>query len=139
MMQIDSTNILSYLPQRPPFVMVSSLENAMEGEFETNFFVEADNVLVENGKLTEFALIENIAQTCAVGFGYIDHLSGEKGKIGYIGSISKVKVHQLPPIKSTIATKVIVTFQLGNIFVIKGENFLDGEKLLECEMKIVVQ
>jgi len=138
-MQIDSTNILSYLPQRPPFVMVSSLEKATKGDFETNFFVEADNVLVENGKLTESALIENIAQTCAVGFGYIDQLSGEEGKIGYIGSISKVKVHQLPPIKSTITTKVIVTFQLGNIFVIKGENFLDGEKLLECEMKIVIQ
>ena len=119
--------------------MVSKLLQAKEGQFETEFLVEKDNVLVENGLLTEAALIENIAQTCACGFGYLDHQKEEDPKVGYIGSVSKVEIHQLPPVESTIYTKVKVTYQLGNIYVINGENYLDGEKLAECEMKIVVQ
>jgi len=135
----DPINILSYLPHRPPFVMVSALLKTAEKHFESEFLVEPDNILIEDGILTEGALIENIAQTCACGFGYLDHQKGEDPKVGYIGSVSKVKIHQLPPVNSTILTKVEVTYKLGNIYVINGENYLGGEKLAECEMKIVVQ
>jgi len=119
--------------------MVSNLIKATSKQFESDFFVKSDNIFVEDGILTEAALIENIAQTCACGFGYLDGQNGADAKTGYIGSISKLQVHQLPPANCRIVTKVVVTFQLGNIFVITGENFLEGKKLLECEMKIVVQ
>ncbi len=135
----NSNKILSYIPQRPPFVMISNLIKATPKQFETDFFVHPDNIFIADDILTEAALVENIAQTCACGFGYLDAQSDEEPKVGFIGSISKLKVHQLPPVNSRIHTKVTVTFQLGNIFVVEGENFLKGKKLLECEMKIVVQ
>ncbi len=130
---------MSYLPHRPPFVMISRLLKADENRFETVLFIEPDNILAEDGILTEAALVENIAQTCACGFGYLDQMKGETPKVGYIGSISKLKVHRLPEVNQSIRTSAEVTYQLGNIYVIKGENFLENEKLLECEMKIVVQ
>ena len=138
-MENDSKNILSLLPHRPPFVMVSKLIKAEENQFESEFFIQPENLFVENGVLTEAGLIENIAQTCAAGFGYLDQQNDEEAKIGFIGSISRLKIHQLPPVNCRINTIAKVTFQMGNIFVVNGENFLDGEKLMECEMKIVVQ
>ena len=95
--------------------------------------------MLEGGNFSEAGLIENIAQTCACGFGYLDSLKGVASKIGYIGSVSKVKVYKLPQVETTIETEIEITYKLGNVFVIKGENFLEGEKLLECEMKIVAQ
>ncbi len=138
-MQNDSKNILSLLPHRPPFVMISKLIKAVDNQFESEFYVLPETLFVEDGLLTEAALIENIAQTCAAGFGYLDQQSGEDAKIGFIGSISRLKVHHLPPVNCKIITKTKVTFKMGNIFVVKGENFLNDEKLVECEMKIVVQ
>ena len=49
-----------------------------------------------------------------------------------MGSIGAEKTLLLENIAERLSSKY-------RIFVIKGENFLDGEKLLECEMKIVVQ
>jgi len=135
----DLQNILSFLPHRPPFVMVSELVSATEGHFETRFFVSSENLFVENGKLSESALIENIAQSCACGLGFLSQKAGEPAKTGYIGSVSKLKVHRLPPVNCMIDTHAQVTFKMGNIYVIKGENFLDGDMLLQCEMKIVAQ
>ena len=82
--------------------------------------------------------MENIAQTCAAAFGFLDRSSGAEPKMGFIGAISKLEVFELPPIDSVITTTVIPTHQLGNIFLVKGLNSLEGRKLLECEMKIVV-
>ncbi len=42
------------------------------------------------------------------------------------------------PKSKKINTKVVVTHQLENIFLVKGENFDNGNLLVECEMKIVV-
>lgn len=138
-MLIDSKSILSYLPHRAPFVMVSNLLKVAEDQFETDFLVERENIFVADGMLTESALIENIAQTCACGFSYLGQENEAQGRVGYIGSVSKLILHELPPVNSRIITKATVTHHLGNIFVIKGENFLNGKILLECEMKIVVQ
>jgi 3-hydroxyacyl-[acyl-carrier-protein] dehydratase len=32
----------------------------------------------------------------------------------------------------------VPTHQLGNIVMVSGKNYLDGQLLLECEMKIVI-
>ena len=89
--------------------------------------------------MLEPALIENIAQTCAAGFGFLASRE-EHGKLslGFIGAISKLEVFALPKLHDKINTRVVVTYQLANIFVVKGENFWEGKKLLECEMKIVL-
>jgi 3-hydroxyacyl-[acyl-carrier-protein] dehydratase len=83
-------------------------------------------------------LIENIAQTCAAGFGYQDSLSGGEPKVGFIGAVSKLQVYALPNVDTRISTRVVITHQLGTIFLAKGENFQDGKCLLDCEVKIVV-
>ena len=130
--------ITDYIPHRAPFVMVDNLVSATRERFESDFTVTDDNVLVQDGFFQETGLIEHIAQTCAASFGYLDREGGGEPKIGFIGAVSKVLVTELPPVDSTIRTVVTPLHQLGNIYLVKGESFLDGRILLGCELKIVV-
>lgn len=137
-MIVGKDAITSYIPHREPFVMVDNLISATRERFESDFLIRADNMLVEDGYFRETGLIENIAQTCAASFGYLDSEAGGAPKIGFIGAVSKAVVTELPPVGVTIQTVVSPLHQLGNIYLVKGENFLDGRILLGCEMKIVV-
>lgn len=130
--------ITDYIPHRPPFVMVDNLVSATRELFESDFTVTDDNVLVQDGFFQETGLIEHIAQTCAASFGYLDSEDGGEPKIGFIGAVRKVLVTELPPVGATIRTVVTPLHQLGNIYLVKGESFLDGRILLGCELKIVV-
>ena len=138
-MLLTKENITSIIPQKEPFVMVHNLVSANEKEFTSTFKIEDDNLFLSDTKLQEPSLIENIAQTVAAGFGFMDRESGGEPKIGFIGGISKLKVHQLPSLNEEINTTITHLYQFENIYLVKGENFCNGELLVECEMKIVVQ
>lgn len=137
-MIITKKDITNFIPHRAPFLMIDNLILANAERFESDFFIEENNVLVRSCYFEESGLIENIAQTCAAGFGYLDHGNGVEPKIGFIGAITKLVVFELPLVNSKIESVVTPTHQLGNIFLVKGENYCNGRKLLECEIKIVV-
>lgn len=130
--------ITDFIPHRAPFVMIDNLVSATRERFDSDFTVAGDNVLVKEGFFQETGLIEHIAQTCAASFGYLDKEEGGEPKVGFIGAVSKVLVTELPPVGATIRTVVTPLHQLGNIYLVKGESFLDGRILLGCELKIVV-
>jgi len=136
-MIISKAEIEQYIPQRFPFIMIDNLVEATQEEFETDFRVLPDNIFIEKGVLREFALIENIAQSCSAGLAITNKSSGKKNADGFIGAISKLKLYDLPVINDTIRTKVKLLAQLENLFLLKGENFVNGRKLLECEIKLV--
>jgi len=137
-MKVPQDSINQYIPHRDPFIMVGGLVSVTADRFESEFFIEMDNVLVEGGSFTESGLLENIAQTCAASFGFLGREEAGEPKIGFIGAMTKVEVYELPPINSTIRTIVVPLHQLGNIYLVKGESFMEGRILLGCEMKIVV-
>ena len=119
-MVADQSNIEKLIPHRAPFVMVDNLLSVNRERFESDFVASANNVMVSDGYFTEGGLMENIAQTCAASFGYLDSLQGGEPKIGFIGAISRVVVHKLPPHSMKINTVVESTHQLGNIFMVNG-------------------
>jgi predicted hotdog family 3-hydroxylacyl-ACP dehydratase len=136
-MRIIKEEIESYIPQRAPFIMIDNLIEATPEKFETDFHVLPDNIFVENGVLREFALIENIAQSCSAGLA-ITKMSSEKQSIeGFLGAISKLRLYDLPKVNDTVYTIVYLIAQFKNMFLLKGENYLNGRKLLECELKLV--
>lgn len=138
-MLLNKENITTIIPQQNPFVMVDNLISADENGFKSSFQVRNDNIFFKDEKLHEPALIENIAQTVAAGFGYVDRQAGGEPKIGFIGSISKLKVHALPILNAEITTIVTHLYQFENVYLVKGENYCENQLLVECEMKIVVQ
>ena len=137
-MIVSKSAINQYIPHREPFIMIDNLVSVSAERFESDFYIDPDNVLVEDGFFQESGLLENIAQTCALAFGFLDSQTGGAPKIGFIGAISKVQVHELPAVNATIQTIVTPLHQLGNIYLVQGESFLEGRILLGCEMKIVV-
>lgn len=138
-MLIDKNTITDYIPQRFPFVMIDKLISANETQFESEFEITADNIFLKDGILSESALIENIAQTCAAGFGYVNSQNGEgAGKLGFIGSVSRLEVKNAAAKSDVITTKVTVISTFDTIHLIEGTAFCGDEELVTCQMKIVV-
>jgi len=135
-MKVSKAEIESFIPQRAPFIMVDNLLEATPVQFETDFLVTPDNIFLEGDILREFALIENIAQSTAAGLGFINKSSTDMPVDGFIGGISKLVVHQLPKVNDTVDTIVTILLQLENMYLLRGENFVDGKKLVECELKL---
>ncbi len=127
-----------YLPHRPPFVLVDRLLEAGENRFRTDFFLDPGHLLAEQGRFTEAGLLENIAQTCALGFGYLDSKSGTGARVGFIGAVNRVEVYEFPATGQAIETLVEVLYHMETIFLIRGTVFAGERKLLEGEMKIVL-
>lgn len=136
-MLIEKENITSYIPQRSPFVMIDELIAASGEGFESRFKIEANNPLLTGDGLSESAVVENIAQTCAAGFGYLG-AQEEQGspKIGFIGAISKLEVLENPKLGDTIHTTVKIISSFENIHLIEGVSKSNGKELSKCQMKI---
>lgn len=138
-MLINKDNITNFLPQRPPFVMIDELITADDKGFVSQFEVKNDNLFETNGTLSESAVVENIAQTCAAGFGYIgSQQGGEAGRLGFIGAITRLTNSKHAKLGDTIQTTIEVLNTFENIHLVQGTARVNGEKLVECQMKIVL-
>lgn len=138
-MLISKENITSIIPQRAPFVMIDSLLDANETGFNTEFKITADNLFLENGILSESSLIENIAQTCAAGFGYLNSLiEGGEPKLGFIGAVTQVQVIESAKLNDVIETAVQILSTFDTIHLVEGTAKSNGTVLLSCQMKIVL-
>lgn len=131
--------LLKYIPQRPPMVMIHRLKEASETHAVTFFDIEPNNLFVEAGFLQESGLIENIAQTGAAmtGYGAIENQTAVK--VGFIGAVKKLKIKEKPAVGQTIETRVEVTHEVFEYKVIKGEIYLGEQLIAACEMNIFLQ
>lgn len=131
-------DILSLIPHREPFVQVGELVSASDSLFVTRLTIGPDNILLKNGRFMESGLIENIAQSAALGFGYLGRERGQEPRVGYIGAISRVEVSALPAAGDTITTHVTVLHRLDPVVMVHGVCYRGDEKLLEGEIKLVI-
>jgi predicted hotdog family 3-hydroxylacyl-ACP dehydratase len=137
-MLIDKENIKTYIPQREPFIYIDELVSADESGFNSRFKVQLDTVFLENGLLSESALVENIAQTCAAGFGYLGSLNGSgEARLGFIGAVSRLEVFFSAKSLDQLETRVDIVNSFENIHLIEGVAICNGVELIKCQMKIV--
>ncbi len=135
---VQDLAVTSLIPQRAPMVMISSVVSAQRDRVESLFEIAADNMFVENGRLLEAGLLENIAQTAAALVGINSLESGTEVPLGFIGGINKVAVYQLPAVGETIRTEIEVLQEVFQITLIQGRSYWGEKLLIECQMKIVV-
>ena len=138
-MNVTDVDILSIIPQRPPFVMISKLPNVDEKSACAELFIAADNIFVQNGFFAEAGIIEHIAQTCAAGMGYINVCTHNNTvKIGFLSAIRNLTFNRLPKVGETLTTCVaIVEFVMG-MTLVKSEVKINDETIAEGEMKIFI-
>ncbi len=94
------------------------------------------NIFCKSGFFQEAGIIENIAQTAALRSGYLARKSGKKPKTGFIGSIKRLTIFELPKDNDTLQTTVTVLHELMNATVIKGEVFVNNKLIATGEMNI---
>ncbi len=128
----------TYIPQRPPFVMISEVVSADEGLTQTTFTIPENNLFVVNGYFTEPGLIENMAQTAGAGTGYRAFHEGKPQPMGYIAALKNVNILALPKANETIVTEATFLQQSLSFHLVKGSVLSDGREIANCEFKIFV-
>lgn len=121
--------------------MVGDLLSNDESRTISSMTIDAENIFCADGLFTEPGLIENIAQTAALRMGYAasQKEGNEKAPKGFIGAISKLKIHTFPKVGETLETTVDVKNDIFGIILIQATSRVNDEVMAECEMKIFVE
>ncbi len=128
--------ILNYIPQRPPFVMVDKLYACDEKFVRTGFQPAKENIFSSGGFFTEPGLIENMAQSAAAGTGYFFKSRNRDVPVGFIGAIKDFQLFQLPKINELLTTEITVVAEVMNASVIRAKISYNDVEIASCEMKI---
>lgn len=132
-------DIITYIPQRAPFVMIDELVKANNEMSETCFTITGGHILLRDGYFSEAGLVENMAQTAAAGVGYRSKTENQPSPIGYIGALKNLTISELPKIGDTIKTQITQLHQVLNASIVSGKVFLDNREIASCELKIFIQ
>lgn len=127
---------LALIPQKAPFTLVDTLVDATAALYRSAFTVPAGHVLVRNGHLTEAGLLENAAQTAALGLGWLAAQQGAPPPLGFIGALSHVEVPLLPKVGDRITTTVELKHEVMTARVLEAKVERDGELLARLELKV---
>lgn len=134
----NTDQIIQYIPQRDPMVMVSGVLEFTDNTVKSEFKIEVDNIFVENNQLTEAGLIEHMAQSVALHTGISFHIKNLIPPTGYIGSIKSVEILSLPKTNQTITTEVQILHELMGVTMVKTICKCEDLILASAEMKTVI-
>jgi len=129
-------DVLKLIPQKPPMAMVDGLIWNDANKTTSQLKLNTANIFCKSGFFQEAGIIENIAQTAALHSGYLAKKSGKKPKTGFIGSIKRLTIFELPKDSDTLETTISILHELMNATVIKGEVFVNKKLMAEGEMNI---
>lgn len=132
-------NILSLIPQKPPFVMIDSLLYAEDAFARSTFKVTDKNIFTINGQFSEAGLMENIAQTVAAHAGYFSHIKNQPIAVGYIVLVKNFEIASLPKLNDELITEIIIEEQVMNLCIISGKVMHNDILLAKCEMNLFIE
>lgn len=138
---ISQLDILLFLPQRPPFVLVDRIVdfNYDTTATTTSLKLKADTTFVQNNQFQPAGIVENIAQTCAARIGFYDWLFDRPVRIGMIGEVKNMRISTLPVVGDELITTIVARSEVGGITlataVVKDQL---SNLIAQCEIKIAI-
>lgn len=136
---ISSTEILlKCIPQRSPIVMVDMLYAFNETEILAGLTVETYGLFIKNNALQEPGLIEHMAQTVALHTGFGFYTKNLPAPMGYIGSITNLKINRLPSAGEKIQTKATIIQEFAGITLVEISCQINSETIASAQMKTVI-
>ena len=123
----EHRDILAYIPQRPPFVFIDTIEELSENEAHTRYTIPEACPLLSDGIMLLAGLMENAAQTCSV-------IAGNK--IAYLGAVKQMDVSRFPHVGETLCTEAIVMQEMLNISLIECTTQVQNETIATTMLKI---
>ena len=136
---IHGEGILGLIPQRPPIVMVDSFFGIEENCSYSGLTVTPDNIFCEAGKLQEPGIIEHIAQSAAARIGFIYTLQGAQVPLGFICSVDKLRIYDLPEVGMKLFTEITVVQEVFDITLIAAQVKAYEKLIAECRIKIFIK
>jgi 3-hydroxyacyl-[acyl-carrier-protein] dehydratase len=138
-MLAGSIEIQNLIPQKPPMVVVDGLVEHNENVTVSRLILSKNNLFCKDGFFHEPGLVENMAQTAALRSGYEAFLKNEKPKVGFIGSLKNIEIHELPKDTDELQTKLTVLNELLQALIIRCEVFVEKKLMAEGEMTIFLK
>ena len=135
-MQFPVEDITILIPQKPPFVLIDKLLFADGRSSRCSFIVPSAHVLLDNGRLNEGGLLENMAQTAAAGAGFIALNEDRPVKKGFIGAVKNFEVFELPFTGEELLTEAVTENEVFGMNNAKAKIACNGKLVAVCEMKI---
>ncbi|HLP49737.1 MAG TPA: hypothetical protein VK154_02575 [Chitinophagales bacterium] len=140
MFPISGEQLENLIPQKHPFVLISSLKEVNEKTCVTTFKINSDHVLCANGRLSLAGLLENMAQSSGCKLGYEDFMEGKKARVGFIGEVRDFQFTRLPAAGEELVTEITIENKVfGSVTVISGKVNTGGEEIASCKMKVFFQ
>jgi len=131
-----SDDILQFIPQSHPFVMVDKLLYVDLESATSNLTITNENIFSEDGYFSEAGLLENIAQTIAAANGYNELQANKRMSGGYIAGVKNFEVFFLPKVNDIITTNTVITDKIFNMISIAAKVMCNNKLVAQCEMKI---
>ncbi|NMH27689.1 hypothetical protein [Flavobacterium silvaticum] len=134
----DSEFVGNLIPQKTPFVMVDKLLSFTETSIEAGLDISAENIFANHGHFAEAGLVEHMAQTVALHTGYQFYLRKEQAPTGYIGSITSLEIHSLPPVYSTLISRAEILQEFAGITLVDVTTSCNGVEIAKGQLKTVL-
>ncbi len=138
-MIIAGDDLQKFIPQKEPMVMIDRLIAAHENTFETGLLIKEDNIFCSSNRFTEPGLIENIAQSSAIGIGYNLRKEAKDPPLAYIGAVRDLKIFELPEVNTEIKTLVTVDNEVLGFIIVSGRTYSGDRLITRCEMRFFIQ
>ncbi len=132
-------DIKSLIPQREPIIMIDKIVSHSDKKTSTSLTITETNIFVEENIFQSSGLIEHIAQSSAARMGIQTTVEVKKPLLGYIASVKNMMINRLPKVGETILTEIIITNQINNIIVLKGESKVKNIVVSSCELKVFIE
>lgn len=123
----EHRDIFSYIPQRPPFIFIDTIEDMNEKSARTCYVIPDTCPLFSDGILPLSGLMENAAQTCSV-------IAGNR--IAYLGAVKQMEVTRFPHVGETLCTEAVVKQEMLNISLIECITRIHSEIIATTTLKI---
>ncbi|MCF0189976.1 MAG: hydroxymyristoyl-ACP dehydratase [Marinilabiliaceae bacterium] len=136
---IEGKEILNYIPQRMPIVMIDRFHGLQDSETSASgLLVTDENLFVQNGKFQDSGIIEHIAQSCAMHLGYESVSRGEPVPLGFIGSVNKLEIKRLPLVGEELYTDVHFELRMGAVTQAIVVVNSGSEVIAQCKIKVAI-
>ncbi len=136
---LQDNNILKLIPQREPIVLVDKFGDLYADGASSALTIRKNNIFLHNGYLREPGLIEHVAQSAAAFAGYEPFLHNLPPRLGYIGEIKRCHIYQLPKVGQELNTDLKILAKVGNITLLGAQVKVNGQQVMECQMKIFLK
>lgn len=135
---IKDEQILEYIPQRAPIVMVDTLWDITDNSSCSGLTVNDDNIFCVGSVLQDSGIIEHIAQSAALRIGYVYKSRGESVPLGFIGSINRLMIEELPKVGDELRTDIVVEQEVFGITLLSATVTVGGKIIAEGQMKVAI-